>query len=95
MPLSMDSLYNTQRASMGNLSKAALATQPKTINDWLSVTSGGQRSVQYGYFGPGHLLRKDISNAGDTFVGDDFFTNTFGAKVWDSLNSQTRMFNLS
>jgi hypothetical protein len=87
------SLYNMSSAQLGNINKA-LTFQPKTISDWLAVTGGDQRSAQYGYFGPGHLLRKDITTAGDTFVGTDFFVNTFGAKVWDSLNSQTRAFNL-
>ena len=87
-----DSLYNTG-APLGNLAKA-IGLQPRTLSDWLATTSGSQRTAQYGYFGPGALLRKDITSAGDTTVATDFFTNTFGAKVWDSLNSQTRAFNL-
>jgi len=55
------------------------------------------RELRYGYFGPGSgLLQKDITTTppADAFIATDFFTNTFGAKVWDSLNSQTRFFNL-
>lgn len=85
-----DSLYNTG----GHTLTKSMGMQPKTLSDWLSVTPGSQRTAQYGYFGPGALLRKDITSAGDTTIGTDFFTNTFGAKVWDSLNSQTRFFNL-
>ena len=88
----MDSLYNTGR-TVGNLNKQ-VGLQPRTLSDWLATTSGSQRTAQYGYFGPGALLRKDITSAGDTTIASDFFTNTFGAKVWDSLNSQTRAFNL-
>lgn len=87
-----DSLYNSD-GIMGNINKQ-LALQPKTLTDWLATTSGSQRTAQYGYFGPGALLRKDITSAGDTMIATDFFTNTFGAKVWDSLNSQTKTFNL-
>ena len=87
-----DSLYNMS-TPFANLNKA-VGFQPRTLSDWLATTSGTQRTAQYGYFGPGSLLRKDISGAGDTTVASDFFTNTFGAKVWDSLNSQTRAFNL-
>jgi hypothetical protein len=87
-----DSLYNNGPV-MGNINKA-LGFQPATLADWLSTTPGSQRTAQYGYFGPGALLRKDITTAGDSTIGTDFFTNTFGAKVWDSLNSQTRAFNL-
>ena len=89
---SNDSLYNTNGMAP-NLNKA-IGFQPKTLADWLAVTPGSQRTAQYGYFGPGALLRKDISTSGDTMISTDFFTNTFGAKVWDSLNSQTRFFNL-
>jgi len=69
---------------------------PKTLSDWLNrSTSGGGAGSQYGYFGPGSgMLRKDITSAGTPFVSGDFFTDTFGRKVWDSLNSQTRAFNL-
>jgi hypothetical protein len=72
----------------------SLGFSPRTLADWLAVTPGSQRTAQYGYFGPGSLLRKDITSAGDATIGTDFFTNTFGAKVWDALNSQTRFFNL-
>lgn len=69
---------------------------PATISEWLQRSPGGAAGGnEYGYFGPGNsILKKDITAAGSTFVGTDFFTNTFGAKVWDSLNSQTRVFNL-
>lgn len=72
---------------------------PRTLADWLQRVPGGSspRELRYGYFGPGSgLLQKDItaSPPADAFVAGDFFTNTFGAKVWDSLNSQTRFFNL-
>lgn len=87
-----DSIYNVG-AYTGNLNKA-VGFQPKTLADWLAVTAQGQRTAQYGYFGPGSLLRKDITTAGDTTISTDFFINTFGAKVWDSLNSQGRAFNL-
>lgn len=71
--------------------------QPRTVADWLQRSPGGPGGeLNYGYFGPGSsVLRKDITNsASSAFVGTDFFVNTFGAKVWDSLNSQTRVFNL-
>ncbi len=87
-----DSLYNGT-PPIGNINKA-ISFQPKTLSDWLATTQGGQRTAQYGYFGPGSMLRKDITTAGDTTISTDFFTNTFGAKVWDSLNSQGRTFNL-
>jgi hypothetical protein len=72
---------------------------PRTLQDWLQRNPGGAgvRELRYGYFGPGSgLLQKDItaSPPADAFIASDFFTNTFGAKVWDSLNSQTRAFNL-
>lgn len=70
---------------------------PATLADWLMRVPGGvsPRELRYGYFGPGSgLLQKDITGAGDTFTQGDFFTNTYGAKVWDTLNSQTRFFNL-
>lgn len=72
---------------------------PRTLADWVQRVSGGSgpRELRYGYFGPGSgLIQKDItaSPPADAFVASDFFTNTFGAKVWDSLNSQTRVFNL-
>ena len=87
-----DSLFNGTPPS--GLVNKAISFQPKTLSDWLATTQGGQRTAQYGYFGPGAMLRKDITTAGDTTISTDFFTNTFGAKVWDSLNSQTRAFNL-
>jgi len=80
-------------APQGNINKA-IGFSPKTIQDWLATAPGSQRSAQFGFFGPGALLRKDISAAGDPLQLGDFFTDTFGAKVWDSLNSQTRTFNL-
>ncbi len=86
-----DSLYNNQGGLALN---KGIGFSPKTLADWLAVTPGSQRTAQYGYFGPGSLLRKDITGAGDTMIAGDFFTNTFGAKVWDSLNSQTTFFNL-
>jgi hypothetical protein len=61
------------------------------------VPGGSGRELRYGYFGPGSgLIAKDITTSPpvDAFVQADFFTNTFGAKVWDSLNNQTRAFNL-
>ena len=85
---------------VGNINKSTgvggggIGLTPRTLSDWLATTSGAHRTAQYGYFGPGALLRKDITSAGDTTIASDFFTNTFGAKVWDSLNSQTRAFNL-
>lgn len=77
-----------------------MATQalysPANIQEWLAKTGGAAgNDLRYGYFGPGSgMLRKDITSAGDTFVAGDFFTDTYGRKVWDSLNSQTRAFNL-
>ena len=71
--------------------------QPRTILEWLQRTpgAGSAMDMHYGIFGPqSSIIRKDITSAGDTFVGSDFFTNTFGAKVWDALNSQTRFYNL-
>lgn len=66
--------------------------QPNSVDEWMNRAPGGQA---YGYFGPNsQLLNKDITGAGNTMVGSDFFTNTYGAKVWDSLNSQTRLFNI-
>ena len=87
-----DSLYSNG-VSIGNINKD-LGLQPRTLSDWFTATGAGSHSPQYGYFGPGHLLMKDITTSGDTFSQQDFFTNTFGAKVWDALNSQTRSFNL-
>ncbi len=85
-----DSLYNTGSATLNK----GIGFSPTTLADWLAVTPGGQRTAQYGYFGPGSLAQKSIADAGDTTIASDFFTNTFGAKVWDALNSQTRFFNL-
>lgn len=70
--------------------------QPRSIADWLQRSPGGSGvDLNYGYFGPGSsVLTKDITSAGSPVVGTSFFTNTFGSKVWDSLNSQTRVFNL-
>lgn len=73
--------------------------QPKTIADWLTRVPGGNspRENRYGYFGPGgSQISKDITTSppANAFIGSNFFTNTYGAKVWDSLNSQTRFFNL-
>lgn len=81
------------------VNKAAGAFSPKTIADWMSRVPGGNtpRENRYGYFGPGSgQISKDITTSppADAFVASDFFVNTFGAKVWDSLNSQTRFFNL-
>ena len=84
-----DSLYNRSP----NIQKG-IGFSPKTLSDWLATSPGSQRSAQFGYFGPGSLLRKDITTAGDPLQLGDFFTDTYGAKVWDSLNSQTRTFNL-
>lgn len=86
----MDSLYGKYSPNI----QKQIGFQPRTLADWLSVTGGVGVTSPYGYFGPGYHLRKDITTAGDTFISTDFFTNTFGAKVWDSLNSQTKMFNL-
>ncbi len=91
MVIQNDSLYNN---GGGLALNKQLGFSPRTLADWLAVTPGSQRTAQYGYFGPGSLMRKDITSSGDTLIGTDFFTNTFGAKVWDALNSQTRFFNL-
>lgn len=89
---------------VGEYTQAALAKSsvgqtwsPRTLQDWMArVPGGGPRELRYGYFGPGSsLLSKAFSDSNaNSFVAGDFFTNTFGAKVWDSLNSQTRFFNL-
>ena len=84
---------------MGNLMSQinkGVTFNPKTLSDWmLRVPGGNTRELRYGYFGPGSgLVSKDITTAGDTFVQADFFVDTYGAKVWDSLNNQTRAFNL-
>jgi hypothetical protein len=91
----------TTKLPLSTISKSAMSGtgvyQPRSILDWLQRMPGGgpAADLNYGYFGPqSSIIRKDITTAGDTFVGTDFFTNTFGAKVWDSLNSQTRLFNL-
>lgn len=78
------------------LNKGAQVWSPKTVSDWIQRTPGGTGArSSYGYFGPG-MLSKDITSTSPAgaFVASDFFVNTFGAKVWDSLNSQTRFFNL-
>lgn len=72
---------------------------PRTVADWLQRTPGTSNATgaRYGYFGPGSgMISKDITTTppADAFIASDFFVNTFGAKVWDSLNSQTRFFNL-
>ncbi|KKL13503.1 hypothetical protein LCGC14_2525100, partial [marine sediment metagenome] len=86
--------YNPLRSQVN---KAAVFT-PKSLADWMQRVPGGSgRELRYGYFGPGSgLIAKDITTSppADAFVQADFFTNTFGAKVWDSLNNQTRAFNL-
>jgi hypothetical protein len=77
--------------------KATIFT-PRTLADWLARVPGGSyREQRYGMFGPGSgLLMKDITTSppADAFVASNFFVNTFGAKVWDALNNQTRAFNL-
>ena len=80
----------------GNINKSlgSFGQPLRTLNDWLVATSGSPQTSLYGRLGYGTLLRKDITSAGDALIASDFFTNTFGAKVWDSLNSQTRTFNL-
>jgi len=79
---------------MGSTINKAATYQPATIADWLQRTPGGT-NVSYGYFGPNSsVLSKDITAAGSPTIGSDFFVNTYGQKVWDSLNSQTRLFNL-
>ena len=87
----MNSVFNTPQ--FGNVNKS-LAFSPRTAADWVAYTRGNRIAARFGYFGAGMPLMKDITTTGDTFVAADFFTNTFGAKVWDSLNSQTRFFNL-
>lgn len=94
-------MEGTSRYLQQALSKAqgGQVWSPRTLADWLQRVPGGSapRELRYGYFGPGSgLLQKDITSTppADAFVSTDFFTNTFGAKVWDSLNSQTRFFNL-
>jgi len=77
----------------------SITWSPRTLADWMQRVPGGAspRELRYGYFGPGSgLLQKDITTSppADAFIATDFFVNTFGAKVWDSLNSQTRFFNL-
>ena len=81
------------------LNKAGTAVyQPRSIADWLNRAPGGGGSgSNYGYFGPASsMLSKDITaaNPSGAFVGANFFTDTYGAKVWDALNSQTRVYNL-
>ena len=86
--------YNPLKSAVN---KAAVFT-PKSLADWMQRVPGGSgRELRYGYFGPGSgLIAKDITTSPpvDAFVQADFFTNTFGAKVWDALNNQTRAFNL-
>lgn len=86
--------YNTLRSQVNK----AQVFNPKTLADWMQRVPGGAgRELRYGYFGPGAgMIAKDITTAPpvDAFVQADFFVNTFGAKVWDSLNNQTRAFNL-
>lgn len=89
----MTTMANRGKFFKGPVQKG-FGLQPRSLQDWLLTATGGQRAAAYGNLGPGILLRKDITTAGDTTVATDFFTNTFGAKVWDSLNSQTRFFNL-
>ena len=91
----MDSSY----ALNTRVNKSGQVWSPRTLADWIQRVPGGAspRELRYGYFGPGSgLLQKDITTSppADAFIAGDFFTNTFGAKVWDSLNSQTRFFNL-
>ncbi len=84
-------------ALAGRVNKAEVFN-PQSLADWMQRVPGGSgRELRYGYFGPGSgLIAKDITTAppADAFVQADFFVNTFGAKVWDSLNNQTRAFNL-
>ena len=90
----MPTQYNPLQSQVN---KAAVFT-PKSLADWMQRVPGGSgRELRYGYFGPGSgLIAKDITTSPpvDAFVQADFFVNTFGAKVWDSLNNQTRAFNL-
>ena len=90
----------TVSASLGdmvgieNKLEKSFGVSPKTLVEFIDATSGTHRTAPYGFFGAGSLLKKDITTAGNTMIASDFFTNTFGAKVWDSLNSQTRTFNI-
>lgn len=86
-----ESLYNGGGVT---INKRIGGFNPRTLADWLAITGGSQRTAQYGGYGPNALLRKNITTAGDPTIASDFFTNTFGAKVWDSLNSKTITFNL-
>lgn len=91
----MSSLFN-YTASQVNKSEV---WQPSTLADWLGRVPGGNtpRESRYGYFGSSSSqISKDITTSppANAFVQSNFFVNTFGAKVWDSLNSQTRFFNL-
>lgn len=88
----------TQYQGLQSQVNKAQVFNPKSLADWMQRVPGGSgRELRYGYFGPGSgLIAKDITTAPpvDAFVQADFFVNTFGAKVWDSLNNQTRAFNL-
>ncbi len=88
----------TSYQGLGGQVNKAQVYNPRSLADWMQRVPGGSgREQRYGYFGPGSgLIAKDITTAPpvDAFVQADFFTNTFGAKVWDSLNNQTRAFNL-
>ena len=86
-------LNNVSLPGRGMISKG-FGFQPRTLNDFISAIQGGTTSRQYGSFDAGTILKKDITATGAPFAAGDFFTNTFGAKVWDSLNSQTRSFNI-
>jgi hypothetical protein len=84
--------------TLGQVNKSQ-AMAPRSIADWLTRVPGGNtpRESRYGYFGPqSGQISKDITTSppANAFVASNFFVNTFGAKVWDSLNSQTRFFNL-
>lgn len=84
--------------TLGQVNKSQVFS-PRTVADWIARTPGGNspRENRYGYFGPSSgQISKDITATppADAFIASDFFVNTFGAKVWDSLNSQTRFFNL-
>ena len=99
----MESLYNTNSAVVSSLEDMvgitgkidkSFGVSPRTLEDFITATQGAHRTAPYGFFGAGSLLKKDIANTGNPLIASDFFTNTFGAKVWDSLNSQTRTFNI-
>ena len=48
------------------------------------------QKLSSGYETPAMLANK----ADDYFQSTDFFTDTYGRKVWDSLNNQTRLWNM-